>query len=208
MEIDVKHQQQKQKYRDQKRSIRRRERAQRMQAERESHRGGGDVVAVDHEPEDSGEDEDDDQKKPLARPQPPLRRKKAVVQTTATSTAVVAVSVAAQAATIATTQSAAIKQLVYPLPPPKSPLKMNGDALAVIPVIAGLNLGGKDKESKEWSSDKPQLVEPSPLLEEDVIDGFAILAFKTYEDLEVSLLIDLFKFEVNNLGQLIDFHIN
>lgn len=31
--------------------------------------------------------------------------------------------------------------------------------------------------------------EPSPLLEEDIIDGFAILAFKTYEDLEV--LIDL-----------------
>lgn len=28
--------------------------------------------------------------------------------------------------------------------------------------------------------------EQSPLLEEDIIDGFAILAFKTYEDLEVS----------------------
>lgn len=28
--------------------------------------------------------------------------------------------------------------------------------------------------------------ELSPLLEEDIIDGFAILAFKTYEDLEVS----------------------
>lgn len=28
--------------------------------------------------------------------------------------------------------------------------------------------------------------EPSPILEEDVVDGFAILSFKTYEDLEVS----------------------
>lgn len=28
--------------------------------------------------------------------------------------------------------------------------------------------------------------EPSPLLEEDIIDGFSILGFKTYEDLEVS----------------------
>lgn len=27
--------------------------------------------------------------------------------------------------------------------------------------------------------------EQSPLLEEDIIDGFSILAFKTYEDLEV-----------------------
>lgn len=27
--------------------------------------------------------------------------------------------------------------------------------------------------------------EPSPILEEDVVDGFAILSFKTYEDLEV-----------------------
>lgn len=30
--------------------------------------------------------------------------------------------------------------------------------------------------------------EPSPILEEDVVDGFAILSFKTYEDLEVSNL--------------------
>lgn len=28
--------------------------------------------------------------------------------------------------------------------------------------------------------------EPSPLLEEDIIDGFSILGFKTYEDLEVN----------------------
>ena len=28
--------------------------------------------------------------------------------------------------------------------------------------------------------------EPSPILEEEVVDGFAILSFKTYEDLEVS----------------------
>lgn len=30
--------------------------------------------------------------------------------------------------------------------------------------------------------------EPSPLLEEDIIDGFSILGFKSYEDLEVSTL--------------------
>jgi hypothetical protein len=29
--------------------------------------------------------------------------------------------------------------------------------------------------------------EPSPILEEDVVDGFAILSFKTYEDLEVRI---------------------
>ena len=28
--------------------------------------------------------------------------------------------------------------------------------------------------------------EPSPILEEDVVDGFAILSFKTFEDMEVS----------------------
>lgn len=33
---------------------------------------------------------------------------------------------------------------------------------------------------------KKQQKDNSPLLEEDIIDGFAILAFKTYEDLEVS----------------------
>lgn len=32
---------------------------------------------------------------------------------------------------------------------------------------------------------RKKIKEPSPLLEEDVIDGFAILAFKSYEDLEV-----------------------
>lgn len=36
--------------------------------------------------------------------------------------------------------------------------------------------------------------EPSPILEEDVVDGFAILSFKSYEDLEVS---DLFM-DINN----------
>lgn len=32
--------------------------------------------------------------------------------------------------------------------------------------------------------------EQSPLLEEDIVDGFAILAFKTYEDLEVSVYVE------------------
>lgn len=36
--------------------------------------------------------------------------------------------------------------------------------------------------------------ELSPLLEEDIVDGFAILAFKTYEDLEVSRSILIFFF--------------
>lgn len=31
--------------------------------------------------------------------------------------------------------------------------------------------------------------EPSPILEEDVVDGFAILSFKTYEDLEVRCFV-------------------
>lgn len=31
--------------------------------------------------------------------------------------------------------------------------------------------------------------EQSPLLEEDIIDGFSILAFKTYEDLEVRIFM-------------------
>lgn len=35
--------------------------------------------------------------------------------------------------------------------------------------------------------------EPAPLLEEDIIDGFAILAFKSYEDLEVSPFLSIFR---------------
>lgn len=34
--------------------------------------------------------------------------------------------------------------------------------------------------------------EPSPILEEDVVDGFAILSFKTYEDLEVRIGFSVF----------------
>lgn len=42
--------------------------------------------------------------------------------------------------------------------------------------------------------------ELSPLLEEDIIDGFAILAFKTYEDLEVSIVSLLFyRFRISTI---------
>lgn len=50
---------------------------------------------------------------------------------------------------------------------------------------------------------KKQQKDNSPLLEEDIIDGFAILAFKTYEDLEVSfdsiphLFIAIFSCKLN-----------
>lgn len=57
--------------------------------------------------------------------------------------------------------------------------------------------GGEPDDSADEESSKPPVREKppqrrkkpkelSPLLEEDIIDGFAILAFKTYEDLEVS----------------------
>ena len=37
---------------------------------------------------------------------------------------------------------------------------------------------------------QPQLFkEPSPILEEDVVDGFAILSFKTLDDMEVSYVL-------------------
>lgn len=39
----------------------------------------------------------------------------------------------------------------------------------------------------------------SPLLEEDIIDGFAILAFKTYEDLEVSFFPFLSQFLLKSI---------
>lgn len=42
--------------------------------------------------------------------------------------------------------------------------------------------------------------EPSPLLEEDIIDGFSILGFKSYEDLEVSK--NLFKYFELKLGHI------
>lgn len=49
-----------------------------------------------------------------------------------------------------------------------------------------------DEDSKKPIQRPPQrrkkaniFKEPSPILEEDVVDGFAILSFKTYEDLEV-----------------------
>lgn len=44
--------------------------------------------------------------------------------------------------------------------------------------VRSLVAGGEEEEEAE----------DSPLLEEDVIDGFSILTFKTYEDLEVSFL--------------------
>lgn len=95
MEIDVKHTKQKNK---------RRERAQRMQAERDKDAGGVGIV--------DGDSADEESKKPI---RPPQRRKKA----------------------------------------------------------------------------NNIFKEPSPILEEDVVDGFAILSFKTYEDLEVSFIIFL-----------------
>lgn len=42
--------------------------------------------------------------------------------------------------------------------------------------------------------------EPSPILEEDVVDGFAILSFKTYEDLEVRNW-SFFRVWIHNLFQ-------
>lgn len=39
--------------------------------------------------------------------------------------------------------------------------------------------------------------EQSPLLEEDIVDGFAILAFKTYEDLEVSFSCNAYICKLN-----------
>lgn len=60
--------------------------------------------------------------------------------------------------------------------------------------------GGEPDDSADEESSKPPVREKppqrrkkpkelSPLLEEDIIDGFAILAFKAYEDLEVSYTI-------------------
>jgi hypothetical protein len=58
----------------------------------------------------------------------------------------------------------------------------------------------EDQDSADEDSKKPirppqrrkkVFKEPSPILEEDVVDGFAILSFKTYEDLEVSFCIYL-----------------
>lgn len=51
---------------------------------------------------------------------------------------------------------------------------------------------GEEDESNSGTKEKPQRPPcrrrkaKEPLVEEDIIDGFAILAFKTYEDLEVS----------------------
>lgn len=53
---------------------------------------------------------------------------------------------------------------------------------------------GDSGEDESPTRDKPQRPPPpsrrkkskEPLFEEDVIDGFAILSFKSYEDLEVS----------------------
>lgn len=61
-------------------------------------------------------------------------------------------------------------------------------------VVDGVGLA-EDPDSADEDSKKPirppqrrkKIVkEPSPILEEDVVDGFAILSFKTYEELEVS----------------------
>lgn len=60
----------------------------------------------------------------------------------------------------------------------------------------GVGVIGADGDSADEDSKKPIrppqrrkkaniFKEPSPILEEDVVDGFAILSFKTYEELEV-----------------------
>lgn len=45
----------------------------------------------------------------------------------------------------------------------------------------------REKPPRPPARRKRKEKDPTPVLEEDIIDGFAILAFKTYEDLEVSL---------------------
>lgn len=47
----------------------------------------------------------------------------------------------------------------------------------------------KSKPIRPPQRRKKLVKEPSPILEEDMVDGFAILSFKTYEDLEVSALL-------------------
>lgn len=51
------------------------------------------------------------------------------------------------------------------------------------------SLPSREKPSRPPIRRKTTIKEPSPVLEEDIIDGFAIMAFKTYEDLEVRIII-------------------
>lgn len=65
-----------------------------------------------------------------------------------------------------------------PIRPPQRRKKVAASAIAVVAVC--------NNNSKHDNNNCTQFKEPSPILEEDVVDGFAILSFKTYEDLEVS----------------------
>lgn len=64
-----------------------------------------------------------------------------------------------------------------PIRPPQRRKKVAASAIAVVAVC--------NNNSKHDNNNCTQFKEPSPILEEDVVDGFAILSFKTYEDLEV-----------------------
>lgn len=64
-----------------------------------------------------------------------------------------------------------------PIRPPQR-RKKAASSIAAVVVAANNNI-------KHDNNNSTQFKEPSPILEEDVVDGFAILSFKTYEDLEV-----------------------
>lgn len=181
MEIDVRQRNQ--------RSIKRRERAQRMQAERESmsataalngNTSLSDVVVASavlvaaNAANTSGGDSADEDELPLLKVVGGSgavnaalnRHKKSSASTNESS------SIAAPAA------AATMKEEV-----PVDWLKME-------PRLGPVDQEDQDRDTEMMDLDNGSKADGEdgvePLLEEDVIDGFAILAFRTYEDLEVS----------------------
>lgn len=192
MEIDVRQRNQ--------RSLKRRERALRMQAERESNQQGqalllpngivSDVAGTQTAADASGDSCDEDEvlllkRSPAQQQQQALsgtgpgsvvrRHKKSSGVCAPVGDKVAANNTEATTTTPITTTlvAAAMKEDVSVDWLKMEPRLTTPEENGVEPLVDGMEAMEEEGESE------------SPLLEEDVIDGFAILAFKTYEDLEV-----------------------
>lgn len=197
MEIDVRQRNQ--------RSLKRRERALRMQAERESNQGQAQLlangivsdVAGSQTAADASGDSCDEDDVLLLKRSPMQQQQQQVLSGTGPGSVVrrhKKSSGAAPAASVVVGEKVAAN---------------NTEATTTttpITTTSTTTIAMKEEVSVDWLKMEPRLMTPeengvdplvdmeaieedgeeeSPLLEEDVIDGFAILAFKTYDDLEV-----------------------
>lgn len=182
MEIDVRQRNQ--------RSLKRRERALRMQAERESGQQGvpplnGSSLSTVAGAATSGDSCDDDEVLLLKRSPAQQQQQHQTPASQCPSGGLARKSKKAteKAPPAATTASNTLATAMKEEAPVDDWLKM--EPRLPTPEENGVESAMDVAPAADEESEEAEEMD-SPLLEEDVIDGFAIQAFKTYEDLEVS----------------------